>query len=82
MTSAWARLSGLGFDVKGRSNKRCQVNELETEWRGFLVDADAAGSLPFLHRAIRATAHDDRDIVKEAWPAPRKLRQFEVESVA
>jgi hypothetical protein len=46
---------------------------LENGWGGFLVDADAVTALPFLNRAIKATAHDDRDIVKEAWDGPRTI---------
>jgi hypothetical protein len=56
-----------GFDVKKDSKKRFQVNEVESAWGGFLVDADAVASVPFFSRAIKATAHDDPDIVREAW---------------
>jgi hypothetical protein len=55
------------------SRKSFQVNDFETGWRGFLVDADAMSSLPFLNSATKATAHDDRDIVKEAWDERRTI---------
>jgi hypothetical protein len=53
-------------NMKGKSKKSFQANEAEANWRGFLVDADAVAALDFLERAVRATAHDDRDIVAEA----------------
>lgn len=53
--------------MKKHSKKRFQINEAESDWGGFLVDADALASLPFLKRASKATTHDDPDIVKEAW---------------
>jgi hypothetical protein len=46
--------------------KKFQVDEEEIGWAGFLVDADAEAAMPFLDRAIRATAHDDPDMVREA----------------
>lgn len=55
------------------SSKSFQVHEFETAWGGFLVDADAAASLPSSNRAIMATAHDDPDIVKEAWDTNRTI---------
>jgi hypothetical protein len=63
----------LGFNVEKHSRKWFQVNELENGWRGFLVDADAVTALPFLNGAIKATAHDDREIVKEAWDDSRTI---------
>jgi hypothetical protein len=59
--------------LKDDSKKRVQVNELESDWGGFLVDADAVTSLPFLHRATRATEHADADIVREAWDGARTI---------
>lgn len=59
--------------VNKDSKKKFQVNELENGWRGFLVDADAVGSLPFFDRAAKATAHDDPDIVREAWDQSRTI---------
>jgi hypothetical protein len=53
--------------VRKESKKRFQVNEQEANWGGFLVDADAVASLPFFDRAKEAAAHDDPDIVSEAW---------------
>lgn len=53
--------------MKKDSRKSFQVHELESDWGGFRVDADAVASLPFLDRAIKAGAHADPDIVKEAW---------------
>jgi hypothetical protein len=58
---------------KKDSKKRFQTNERELDWRGFLVDADAVASLPFFARAIEATAHDDPDIVREAWDHRRSI---------
>jgi hypothetical protein len=55
------------------TKKRFQVNELETDWGGFLVDADAVAALPFFDRALKALAHDDPDIVREAWDQRRKI---------
>ena len=49
------------------SKKKFQVNEDESAWGGFLVDADAVAALPFFDRAIKATTRDDPDIVSEAW---------------
>src|ERR1700693_5822955 len=62
-----------GFDVKKESKKRFQVNDLEADWGGFLVDADAVAALPFFDRAAKATAHDDPDIVREAWDQRRTI---------
>jgi hypothetical protein len=59
--------------VKKDSQKRFQVNELETNWGGFLVDADAVAALPFFDRATRAMANADPDIVKEAWDQRRTI---------
>jgi hypothetical protein len=33
--------------LKKDSKKRFQINELETDWGGFLVDADAVAALRF-----------------------------------
>jgi hypothetical protein len=52
--------------VKKDSKKKFQVNEDESDWRGFLVDADAVAALKFFDRATKAAAHDDWDIVLEA----------------
>jgi hypothetical protein len=49
------------------SKKSFQVHEKESLWRGFLVDADATAAIPLLNGGTKATAHDDPDIVKEAW---------------
>lgn len=59
--------------MKKDSKRRFQVNEQETNWRGFLVDADAAAALPFFDRATKATAHADPDIVQEAWDERRTI---------
>jgi hypothetical protein len=59
--------------VKKESKKRFQVNEQEANWGGFLVDADAVASLPFFDRAKEAAAHDDPDIVSEAWDQCRTI---------
>jgi hypothetical protein len=67
------RLDGCGCEVKRASRKKLQVHESEANWGGFLVDADAVASLPFLDRATKAAAHDDRDIVKEAWDQRRTI---------
>jgi len=53
--------------------KKFQVNEEEVGWGGFLVDADARASVEFFDRAILAKAHDDPDIVKEAWLSNRTI---------
>jgi hypothetical protein len=53
--------------TKRDSKKSFQVSETETKWGGFLIDEDAQASLPFFDRAIKAAAHDDPDIVQEAW---------------
>ena len=53
--------------MKKDSRRSFQVNELENDWGGFVVDADAAAALPLLGRAVKATAHADSDIVREAW---------------
>lgn len=53
--------------------KKFQVDEDETGWEGFLVDADAQASLSFLDSAILAEAHDDLDIVEEAWNKRRTI---------
>jgi hypothetical protein len=53
--------------------KKFQVNEEEIGWGGFLVDADARASLPFFDRAILAGAHEDPDIVQEAWDSNRTI---------
>lgn len=63
----------VGIDVKNDSKKSFQVNELETDWGGFLVDADAVSSLPFLDRAVEVSYHDDPDIVREAWEERRTI---------
>jgi hypothetical protein len=55
------------------SRKSFQINEQEINWRGFLVDVDAIAALPLLSRAIAATAHADRDIVREAWDEDRTI---------
>jgi hypothetical protein len=59
--------------VKKESKKKFQVNDLEADWGGFLVDADAVAALPFFDRAAKATAHDDPDIVREAWDQRRTI---------
>lgn len=59
--------------MKRGSRKKSQVNELETEWGGFLVDKNAVTALPFLDRPIETTAHEDQDIVKEAWEKSRTI---------
>ena len=59
--------------MKKESKKRVQVNQRETHWGGFLVDADAVASLPFFDRAKEAVAHDDPDIVSEAWDQCRTI---------
>jgi hypothetical protein len=59
--------------MKGESRKSFQVNEAEANWGGFLVDADALAALPSLERAAKATAHDDPDIVAEAWGQSRTI---------
>jgi predicted ester cyclase len=52
----------------------CQVNEGETNWTGFLVDADAEAALKVLpEEAKKATKHDDPDIVEEAWDEGRTI---------
>lgn len=61
------------MNLKNDSKKRFQVNDAESSWGGFLVDADAVTSLPFLNRATKATAHADADIVKEAWDDGRTI---------
>ena len=43
------------------------MNEEEVSWAGFLVDEDAKGCAELLDDAVFATAHDDPDIVEEAW---------------
>jgi hypothetical protein len=53
--------------------KKIQVNEEEIGWAGFLVDADAQATIPLLDRAIPAAAHDDPDIVQEAWQKNRTI---------
>lgn len=50
-----------------------QVNEQEISWNGFLLDADAVATQPFFDKAVTATAHDDNDIVEEAWNANRTI---------
>ncbi len=47
--------------------RNVQVNDEEVSWAGFLVDEDAKGCVDLLDDAILATAHDDPDIVEEAW---------------
>jgi hypothetical protein len=44
-----------------------QVNEEEGSWAGFLVDDDAKDCAELLDDAVLARAHDDPDIVEEAW---------------
>jgi hypothetical protein len=54
--------------------KKFQVNEDETAWAGFLVDADAQASMPLLgRRAQRAKSHADEAIVEEAWSKNRTI---------
>jgi hypothetical protein len=53
--------------------KKFQVNEDELGWGGFLVDADAGKSVELLDRASAARAHDDPDIVEEAWRSNRTI---------
>jgi hypothetical protein len=53
--------------------KKYQVNDEETGWAGFLIDADCEAALPLLDRAILAEAHDDSDIVQEAWDRCRTI---------
>jgi hypothetical protein len=62
-----------GFEVRKDSKKSFQVNELENDWGGFLVDADAGAARSFFGRAVEATAHDDPDIVREAWDDRRTI---------
>jgi len=38
--------------VKKDSKKRFQVNEVEHDWGGFLVDADAVSALRFFGRSM------------------------------
>ena len=59
--------------MKKDSKKRFQVNEVESKWGGFLVDADAVSALPFFDRAVKATVHKDPDIVREAWQQRRTI---------
>jgi hypothetical protein len=59
--------------MKKDSKKKFQVNDLEADWGGFLVDADAVAAMPFFDRAAKATAHDDPDIVREAWDQRRTI---------
>jgi hypothetical protein len=59
--------------VKKESKKSFQVNEVENDWGGFLIDADAVAALPFFDRAVKAEAHNDPDIVKEAWEERRTI---------
>ncbi|PYT69567.1 MAG: hypothetical protein DMG39_18190 [Acidobacteria bacterium] len=61
------------MDVKKDTKKRFQVNELEADWGGFLVDADAVASLRFFDRAIKAAAQNDPGIVREAWDQRRTI---------
>lgn len=51
----------------------CQVSDVETDWTGFLVDADAESALEYLPKAKRAKNHADPDIVKEAWEQSRTI---------
>jgi len=53
--------------------KKFQVNEEETGWAGFLIDADCEAALPLLDRAVAAEAHDDADMVQEAWDKGRTI---------
>jgi len=53
--------------------KKVQVNEEEIGWSGFPVDADAKAAIPLLDRAVPAEAHDDPDIVREAWEKNRTI---------
>ena len=50
-----------------------QVNEQEISWNGFLLDADAVATQPLFDKAVTATAHDDNEIVEEAWNANRTI---------
>jgi hypothetical protein len=59
--------------LKKKTKKKFQVNELEIDWGGFLVDADAVAALPFFDHAMKATAHRDPDIVREAWEQRRTI---------
>jgi hypothetical protein len=44
--------------------KKFQINEVESSWRGFLVDADAKASAPLFSGATIAVARDDSEIVR------------------
>lgn len=46
---------------------------MESDWGGFLIDADAVAALPFFERATKAVAHADVDIVREAWDESRTI---------
>ena len=59
--------------AKKDSKKKFQVNEDESAWGGFLVDADAVAALTFFDRAREAVAHNDPDIVREAWNQRRTI---------
>jgi hypothetical protein len=50
-----------------------QVNEQEISWNGFLLDADAVATQSFFDKVVTATAHDDNDIVEEAWNGDRTI---------
>lgn len=53
--------------------KRVQINKEEMGWAGFLLDADAEASMPFLHRALLAESREDGAIVGEAWEKGRTI---------
>lgn len=59
--------------MKKNSQKSFQVNDVENDWGGFLVDADAIAALPFYDRAAKAAAHEDPDIVRDAWEQRRTI---------
>jgi hypothetical protein len=59
--------------AKKDSKKKFQVNEDESAWGGFLVDADAVAALTFFDRAREAVAHNEPDIVREAWNQRRTI---------
>ena len=61
----------LGFI--GVEVKKFQIDEVELTWKGFLVDADAAAASPFFDRATLASAHEDPDIVQQAWQMKRTI---------
>lgn len=53
--------------------KRFQVDDNEIIWRGFLIDKDAEAAAPYFKGASVATAHEDPDIVQEAWDRRRTI---------